>query len=221
MTQVESFLNLNIRNDVIGALTGELALWGEFSELLSEGVDSPLDLLYAIDAAIVGGLKNQMKWQAFLDSIQNLANVSIQQSEYKGTTLHQVSLPPEDPTVTVHYGYLKNLFLVSFSDERSKSVVDNAARGGATPAFKRIFKKLAADPVIFLQLKLDKLLPAVMASGNLSEEATAQLSEVGPLIGSLSVKQNEAWLKVGTASAEGAIETYGRIASAIAPTVVR
>jgi hypothetical protein len=219
IAQVEAFLNVNIKNDVIGALTGEIAVWGNFTELMQEGIHSPVDLLYAIDAAIVGGLKYEAKWRAFLDSIQNLANMPIQQYDYKGTTLHQLSFPPDDPTVTVRYGYLKNLFLVSFSDERFETIVDNAQKGAAVPAFKKTFKRFAANPVIFLQLKPEKLLPVVMKAGKLSADATRRLEAVGPVVGSIAVKGNEAWLRLETLSDEAAIEACGRIASALAGTV--
>ncbi|MCZ6680195.1 MAG: DUF3352 domain-containing protein [Candidatus Poribacteria bacterium] len=225
IAQVEALLNLNIKTDVVGALTGEVALWGTFTEGMAEDVHSLTDLLYEMDAAIIVALRSQAKWRTFLDSIQNLANMPIQQYDYKGTMLHQVSLPPEDPTMTVRYGYVKDLFLVSFSDERFELVVDNASAGRAVSTFKKKFKALPADPVIFLQLKLDKFLMAILASGEesirLSADATKRLGEIGPLVASVSVKQNEAWLKVGTMSAEEPIETYGKLASAIAPAIIR
>ena len=224
IAQIEAFLNLNIKNDVVAALTGEFALWGRFAEEMGEDIGSPTDLLYEIDAAIVAGLKSQLKWKTFLDSIQNLVNVPIQQYDYKGTTLHQVSLPPEDPTMTVRYGYVNNLFLVSFSDERFESAVDGASSGRTVPAFRQVLKGLPTHPVFVLQLKLDKLLPALIASGEkgikLSAEAIRRLRGMGPLVASISVVQNEAWLKIGTVTSEEGLEVYGRLASAIAPVII-
>ncbi len=223
IAQIEALLNLNIKNDVLGALTGEIAVWGQFTKGMSGKPKSPMDLLYEIDAAIVAGLKNPSKWKTFLDSIQNLVNIPIQQYQYKGTTLHRVSLPPETPTLTVSYGYVKNLFLVSFSDKRFESVVDNASAGRAVSPFQKRFKQLPANPTLLLQLKLDKLLPVIMGSEGktLSADAMKRLGGVGPLIGSLTVNKGEAELKIEFISDEEAIETYGRLASVIVPAIAK
>jgi hypothetical protein len=225
IAQIEAFLNLNLKNDVLGALTGEIAVWGQFTGEMEEKPKSPSDFLYAIDAAIAAGLKNQPKWNAFLDSIQNLANVPIQQYNYKGTTLHRVSLLPENPTVTVRYGYVKNLFLVTFSDERFQSVVDNASKGRPVSPFKESLAHLPPAPVFLLQLKLDKFLPAIMASGEkgikLPADAIKRLQGINPFVASLFVNGGEAWLKIEIPSGEEAIETYGRLASVIAPAIVK
>jgi hypothetical protein len=200
-------------------------VWGQFPEALGVDSQSLTDLLYATDAAIVAGLKNPPKWRTFLGSMQNLANMPIQQYDYKGTTCYQISLPLEAPTVTVHYGYVRELFLVSFSNERFELVVDGASEGRAVSAFKQNLKGLPREPVMLLQLKLDKLLPIVIASGERevkpSADVTERLGEIGPLVASISVKKNEAWLKIGTISAEPAIETYGRLVSLIVPAIIR
>ena len=225
ITLVETMLNLNIKTDVLGALTGEVAVWGQFPETLGVDSQSLTDLLYATDAAIVAGLKNPSKWRTFLGNMQNLANMPIQQYDYKGTTCYQISLPLEVPTVTVHYGYVRELFLVSFSNERFELVVDGASKGRAVSGFEQNLKGLPGEPVMLLQLKLDKLLPIVIASGERevkpSADVTERLGEIGPLVASISVKKNEAWLKIGTISAEPAIETYGRLVSLIAPAIIR
>ena len=223
VAEVERLLNLDIENDIVGALTGEIALWGNFGDKI-ESIDTPIDLFYEIDAAIVAVLKNPAKWHTFLDSIQNLANLSIQQYDYNGTILHQLPFPPNNPTVTINYGEVKNLFLVSLSDERFESVVDNASTGPAVKGFKKRLKALPADPILILQLKLDQFLPTLMASGEdgiqISPHLIQQLQGMEPLLASISVKGNEAWFKVGIASEE-MVEVLGKIASVIAPAIVK
>jgi hypothetical protein len=174
------------------------------------------------DVAIVIGLKNRVKWNTFLDSIQSIANLSIQQYEYKGTTLHQLPLPPAAPTITARYGQIKNLFLIGFSDERLESVINNTLTEQAESAFEKRIKLLPANPIFLFQLKLDRVLLAVIAS----EEKSIQLSPDAvkrirgtDVLTSLSVKGNEVWLKIGAPS-EATIEVLGKVATLIAPTII-
>ena len=217
---IEELLNLDVEEDIVGALTGEIALWGNFSDE-PESMDALIDLV-ELDAAIVIRLKNQVKWNAFLDSIQNVVNLSIQQYEYKGTTLHQLLLPPEAPTITAHYGQIKNLFLIGFSDERLESVVNNTSTGPAANIFEKRLKRLPANPIFLLQLKLDRFLLAVMASENksiqLSSDAVQRINGTDAFA-SLSVKGNEVWLKIGIPSEE-TIEVLGKVAALIAPALI-
>ena len=217
---IEELLNLDVEEDIVGALTGEIALWGNFSDE-PESMDALIDLV-ELDAAIVIGLKNQVKWNAFLDSIQNVVNLSIQQYEYKGTTLHQLLLPPEAPTITARYGQIKNLFLIGFSDERLESVVNNTLTEQAESAFEKRIKLLPSNPIFLLQLKLDRFLLAVMASENksiqLSSDAVQRINGTDAFA-SLSVKGNEVWLKIGIPSEE-TIEVLGKVAALIAPALI-
>ena len=217
---IEELLNLDVKEDIVGALTGEIALWGNFSDE-PESMDALIDLV-ELDAAIVIGLKNQVKWNTFLDSIQSIANLSIQQYEYKGTTLHQLPLPPEAPTITARYGQIKNLFLIGFSDERLESVINNTLTEQAESAFEKRIKLLPANPIFLFQLKLDRFLLAVMASENksiqLSSDAVQHINGTDAFA-SLSVKGNEVWLKIGIPSEE-TIEVLGKVAALIAPALI-
>ena len=208
---IEQLLNLDVEEYIVGALTGEVALWGNFSESIETFVDP----------AIVIGLKNRVKWNAFLDSMQNIENLSVQQYEYKGTTLNQLPFPPEDPTITVHYGELKNLFLIGFSNERLESVVNNTLTGREASTFEGYLKSLPADPIFLSQLRLDRFLLAVIASegktSQLLPDAVQRLRGTDMLT-SLSVKGNEVWFKIGVPS-EATVEVLGKVVSLIAPTV--
>ena len=217
---IEELLSLDVEEYIVGALTGEIALWGNFSDT-PESMESLTDPVET-DVAIVIGLKNRVKWNTFLDSIQSIANLSIQQYEYKGTTLHQLPLPPAAPTITARYGQIKNLFLIGFSDERLESVINNTLTEQAESAFEKRIKLLPANPIFLFQLKLDRVLLAVIAS----EEKSIQLSPDAvkrirgtDVLTSLSVKGNEVWLKIGAPS-EATIEVLGKVAALIAPTII-
>ena len=224
IAKLEASLNLDIKNDVVGALTGEIAAWGNFPDELKK-IHDVMDLFYGMDATIGAGLKNPLKWQPLLDSVQNIANLSTQQYDYNGTILHQVSLSSNDPTMTLHYGNLKNLFFASGSDKRVEAVVDNVLTGSAMSAFQKRLKKLPATPVFVMRLKLDRFLPAVMRYGKtgsqLSTDALQRIDGMSLLFATISVKAHEAWVEVIILSEDEVIETYGRLASVIAPILVK
>ena len=209
---IEGFLNLDVEEYIVGALTGEVAAWGNFSESIETFVDP----------AIVIGLKNRVKWNAFLDSIQNIENLSVQHYEYRGTTLYQLPLPPEDPTITAHYGELKNLFLIGFSNERLESVVNNTLTGREASPFEEYLKSLPADPIFLSQLSLDRFLLAVIEAEGKSSQVlpnAAQRLRGTDMLTSLSVKGNEVWLKIGVPS-EATVEVLGKVAALIVPATI-
>jgi hypothetical protein len=114
------------------------------------------------------------------------------------------------------------LCLIGFSDERLESVINNTLTEQAESAFEKRIKLLPANPIFLFQLKLDRVLLAVIAS----EEKSIQLSPDAvkrirgtDVLTSLSVKGNEVWLKIGAPS-EATIEVLGKVAALIAPTII-
>ncbi len=208
---LEGTLNLNWEEDIIAGLTGELALsidnFAQFDPEALEALNINIDGSLEIDAADVetnGGLifnpNNLSKWNQIGNSLSNLQNTSVSQTEYKGTTVSEFSS-------NIYYGKKDGLFFLGFSEEQIYAIADGLQLK-KRPAY---LKQLPKTPTMTLQLNLPALLE-LSAGAPPDDMLIATSAEIQPLLAWVSVKENEAVLEATLSEKETPIEMLAKLA---------
>ncbi len=211
ITFMEGILNLNFKEDVIAALTGEIALSVDdltlFEPSALKSLDIELENTFEIDAANThtqGGLifasSHPQKWEQIGNSLSNLQNTSVSKTAHKDT---QVSVFASN----IYYAEKDGLSLLSFSENQMYSIIDRLhAKKKAS-----YLKMLPKTPVVVLKLNILKLLN--LMDGTLPvQDGIEKENKISPLLAWITVKKNEAVLEVTLSEKESPIEVLGILA---------
>ena len=208
---LEEILNLNLEEDIIAGLTGELALsvdnFAQFDPDALDALNINLEGTLEIDAVGVetnGGLifspNNPSKWNQIGNSLSNLQNTSVSQTEYNGTTVSEFSS-------NIYYGKKDGLFFLGFSEEQMRAIADGL-QVKKKPAY---LKQLPKTPTMFVQLNLPEALE-LSAGAPPADMLIATPEEIQPLLAWVSVKENEAVLEAALSEKETPIEVLAKLA---------
>ena len=194
---LEGLLNLNLEEDVMTGLTGELALSvPDFTRFDPQAVDNmnlEFDGTFQLDAegvetdgAIIFSPSNQMKWNQIGNSLSNLQNASMSQIDYNGTTVSGFAS-------SIYYSKLNDLFLMGFSEEQVCALVDVIKENKKLSYLKQVPK----TPVAFAQLNLARILE-VAGDGvpPPPDKVFASAEEIAPLLAWISVEGNEVLFEI-------------------------
>lgn len=211
ITFMEGILNLNFKEDVIAALTGEIALSVDdltlFEPSALKSLDIELENTFEIDAANThtqGGLiflpSHPQKWGQIGNSLSNLQNTSVSKTAHKDT---QVSVFASN----IYYAEKDGLSLLSFSENQMYSIIDRLhAKKKAS-----YLKMLPKTPVVVLKLNILKLLN--LMDGTLpGQDGIEKENKISPLLAWITVKKNEAVLEVTLSEKESLIEVLAILA---------
>lgn len=216
ITFIEGMLNLNFEEDVIAALTGEIALSVDdlslFEPSALESLNINLENSIQIDASNVstrGGIlfipNSPVKWDQMGNSLSNLQNSSISSIDYKGK---QVSIFGSN----IYYTESDGVSLLSFSEDQMYSLVDRITEKEKS----KILKHLPKSPLMFVNLNLIKLLQ--VAQDNIPVENDEEIQqELFPLFAWITVNDNVAMFEVILSDKESPIEVFAKIAPLIIP----
>ena len=218
LTFLEGLLNLNFEEDVIAALTGEIALSIDnlslFEPSALESLDINIDNSVRIDAANVhthGGIifipKKPSKWNQIGNSLSNLQNSSVSNFDYKNKKISVFGS-------NIYYAENDGLALLSFSEDQMYSLVDRIVEKKKV----RTIKRLPKSPLFFVHLNIVKLLHVLMENVHHGNEENQH--EMFPLFAWLTVDDNTAMLEVVLSDKESPIEVFGKIAPLIVPTLL-
>lgn len=208
---VEGFLNLNLEEDVMTGLTGELALSvPDFTNFDPEAVDNinlEFDGTFQLDAegvetegAIIFSPSNQMKWNQIGNSLSNLQNASMSQIDYNGTTVSGFAS-------SIYYSKINDLFLMGFSEEQVYALVDVIKENKKLSYLKQVPK----TPVAFAQLNLARILEG---TGDgvppLPDKVFVSAEEIAPLLAWISVEGNEVLFEIVLSTEEIPLEVLAK-----------
>lgn len=210
-TQLEGAMNLTFEGEMIPALTGEIALsvsdLTQFDPTVLESLEINFDGTFEIDAAGVethGGLifnsDNPLKWNQLGNSISNLQNASVSQTDYKGTVVSAFAS-------NIYYGNANGLFLLGFSEEQIYALIDSI-KEKKEPFYS---KQLPKTPTAVGHLNLARLLESINGAPP-ADVLLATSKEISPLLAWVSVKENEAVLKATLSEKEGPLEVLAKLA---------
>ena len=207
---LEGLLNLNMETDILAGLTGELALSVPDITIFNPEALSDLNLefdgTFEVDAdnAEVNGLlifnpSNRMKWNQIGNSLSNLQNASISQTDYKGVTVSGFAS-------SIYYSEIDGLFLMGFSEDQTCALID-ALKQRKKPGY---LKRLPKKPTAVLQLNLARALE-IEKGAPPAEKLLVDSKDIPLLLAWLSVEDDTASLEVTLSEKEPFIETLAKL----------
>ena len=212
ITFVEGLLNLNLEEDIMTGLTGELALsvpdFTKFDPVAVSNVNLELDGSFALDAegvetegAILFSPSHQMKWNQIGNSLSNLQNAAISQIDYNGTTVSGFAS-------SIYYSKLSDLFLLGFSEEQVCTLVDAVKKNKKSSYLKQVPK----TPVAFAQLNLARILEVATQGTPPAERMIVSTEEIAPLLTWISVENDEVVFEVLLSVEDSPLEVLAKLA---------
>ena len=207
---LEGILNLNLEEDIMVGLTGELALsvpdLTRFDPEALNGFRFEFDGAIVLDAGDVqtdGGIifnpSNRMKWNQIGNSLSNLQNASVSQTDYKGATVSEVA-------PNIYRSELDNLFLIGFSEEQVYALIDGIKQGKKPPYLKQLPK----TPTAFAQLNLARVLEIQKGSPP-TDKLLVNSKQIPLLLAWLSVEDDAALLEMTISEEETLIEVLAKL----------
>ena len=207
---LEGFLNLNLEDDIIPSLTGELAI--SVHDLKQFDPNSLVDLEIEFDGGLTidaGGIETQgilifnsshpLKWNQLGNSISNLQNVSVSEAEYNSVTVTTYASG-------IYYAKVDGLFLFGASEEQMYAVIDEI-KNRKIPTYS---KELPNTPLAIAQLNLARVLEMEKGAPP-SERVLVDSSEIAPLLAWISIQNNEALLEARLSRKETGLETFAKL----------
>ena len=209
---MEGLLNLNLEEDVMKGLTGELALsvpdFTKFDPEAVNNVNLEFDGTFVFDAggvetegAILFSPNNQMKWNQIGNSLSNLQNASISQIDYNGTTVSGFAS-------SIYYSKLNDLFLMGFSEEQVCTLVD-AVKKNEKPSY---LKQVPKTPAAFAQLNLARILEMAGRGTPPADKVIVSSEEIAPLLTWISVEDDEVVFEVLLSLEDSPLEVFAKLA---------
>ena len=207
---LEGILNLDLEEDIVAGLMGELALsvpdLTRFDPGAVRDLKVEVDGAFTLDAGDVetkGGIifnpSNRMKWNQVGNSLSNLQNASVSQTDYKGITISGFAS-------NIYYGEIDGLFLLGFSEDQVSTLIDGIQQK-KKPSY---LKHLPELPTAFAQLNLARALE--MEKGTLpADKLLVDSKEIPLLLGWLSVEDGTALLEVKLSEKEPPIEGLAKL----------
>ena len=207
---LEGMLNLNLEEDIMVGLTGELALsvpdFTRFDPEALSGFRFEFDGAIALDAGDVetdGGIifnpRHRMKWNQVGNSISNLQNASVSQTNYKGATVSELSS-------NIFHSEVDGLFLIGFSEEQVYALIDGIKQK-KKPSY---LKRLPKTPTAFAQLNLARVLEIQNGSPP-ADKLLVDSEEMALLLAWLSVEGDAALLEVILSEEETPVEMIAKL----------
>lgn len=206
----EGLLNLDLEADIMVGLTGELALsvpdFTRFDPEALSGFRFEFDGIIELDAGDVqtdGGIifrpSNRMKWNLIGNSLSNLQNASVSQTDYKGITISGFAS-------NIYYGEIDGLFLSGFSEDQVSTLIDGIQQKKKPFYLKHLPERLTA----FAQLNLARALEMEKGTPP-ADKLLVDSKEIPLLLGWLSVEDGTSLLEVKLSEKETPIEVLAKL----------
>ena len=207
---LEGLLNLDLEEDIMAGLIGELALsvpdLTRFDPGALNNFTAVFDGTFELDAGNVetnGGIifspSNRMKWNLIGNSLSNLQSASVSQTDYKGTTVSGFAS-------NIYYSEIDGLFLMGFSEDQIYTLIDGIKRKKKPPYLKQLPK----TPSAFAQLNLARALEMEKGSPP-ADKLLVDSKEIPLLLAWLSVEDDVAMLEMTLSKKETLIEMLAKL----------
>ena len=205
---VEGLLNLDWEEGIMAGLMGELAMSiRDFTRFDPEsGFRVEFDGTFTFDenggetdGGIIFNPSNRMKWNQVGNSLSNLHNASVSQTEYKGTMVSEVAS-------TIYYGEIDGLFLMGFSEDQICALIDGVKQK-KKPSY---LKRLPKTPTAFAQLNLARALE-IEKGAPPADKLLVDSKEIPLLLAWLSVEDDTALLEMTLSEKETLIEILAKL----------
>ena len=202
----EGLLNLNLEDDIFPGLTGELAIsvhdLAEFDPSALESLEIEFDGAFSMDAGgvetqgtFIFNTSNPRKWNQLGNSVSNLQNLSVSQTDYNGIRVSTFA-------TNLHYTTVDGLFLFGTSEEQMHILIDEI-KNGKSPVY---FMQMPQTPIAIAQLNVARALGSPPP-----DRVLVNSSEISPVVARISVKDDEALLEMTLSRAETGLEALARL----------
>ena len=206
----EGLLNLNLEDDIFPSLTGELAIsvhdLAEFDPSALESLEIEFDGAFSMDAGgvetqgtLIFNSSNPLKWKQLGNSVSNLQNLSVSQTEHNEVIVSTFA-------TNIHYSTVEGLFLVGSSEEQMYAVIDEI-RNGESPDY---FMELPKTPIAIAQLNLARVLE-IEKDALPADRVLVNSSEISPTVAWISVKDDKVLLEMTLSREETGLEALARL----------
>ena len=205
----EGLLNLNLEGDVMPGLTGEIALavpdFTDFDPQALENINMEFDGNFYFDAGgvetggtIIFSPTHRVKWNQIGNSLSNLQNVSISQTDYNGITVSSVDS-------SIYYSEVNDLFLLGFSEEDVFRLVDSVKKD-TEPSY---LKQIPKTPVAFAQVNVARALE-IQKGAPPSDQVLVSSKEITPVLAWISIEDSDASFEIVLSSEQIPLETLAK-----------
>lgn len=217
ITYIEGLLNLDLNNDIISGLTGEYAIsvddLQEFEPSSIESLELESVNAFTIDASNVetnGGIiyipNSINKWNQIQNSLSNLQNISVSQTDYNGTTVSRFAS-------NIHFAKKDNVSILTFSEGQVFSILDRIENKK-----KSIFLKgIPKNPLIILHFDLFSLLETIENPLQLQDDLEEH-DEKSRILAWIVVKDNEAVLRSILSDKDTPLEVMSKLVPFLQPS---
>ena len=207
----EGLLNLDLEEDIIPSLTGEIAIsvhdLTQFDPSALENLEIEFDGTFTMDAGgvetqgiLIFNSSNPLKWNQLSNSVSNFQNISVSQTDYKGVRVSTFAS-------NIHYSKIDGLFLFGASEEQLHAIIDEIKNSKNPPYLKQMPK----TPIAVAQLNLARALE-IEKGAPPSDRVLVNSSEIAPLLAWISVKDNDVVLEARLSRKENVLETLAKLA---------
>jgi hypothetical protein len=214
--KLEDTSRLDFETEILGSLTGEIAVSANISDEIPQGVAKSIPWK---ELVVFMGLKERAKWEAAVNAIQKLTNTPTQKEyKYKGATVRKLSPPQNELFKTFGYGLTNETFIAATSTNKIQNIIDNTAAVNKSREPDNLLKQLPAPPALLLDLNLDKLLPYMLTQARVDSNSTAQMKRnLGTGEYTVSPTSDGLWMCFRIISGKNLIDSLGGIASVVMP----
>ncbi len=206
----EGLLNLNLEDDIFPSLTGEFAIsvddLAQFDPSALESLEIEFDGAFSMDAGgvetqgtLIFNSSNSRKWNQLGNSVSNLQNLSVSQTEYNGIIVSTLA-------TNLHYTTVDGLFLFGASEEEMYTVIDEI-KNGKSPVY---FAQLPKTPVAIAQLNVARAFELEKGPPP-SDRVLVNSNEISPMVMWISVKDGKALLEMSLSRKSTGLEALARL----------
>ena len=207
---LEGILNLNLEDDILPSLTGEIAIavndFTQFDPTAFGNMEANFEGTFTLDASgaetqgtLIFNASNSPKWNQLNNSISNLQNQSVSQTDHKGVTVSTFA-------TNLHYSNVDGLFLLGASEEQMYSLIDEI-QNGKSPVY---FMQLPKTSIAIAQLNLARALEMEKGAPP-ADRVIVNSSQISPLLAWISVKDDEASLQMTLSRRGTGLEALARL----------
>ena len=207
---LEGLLNLNLEEDIFPSLIGELAIsvndLAQFDPSALGSLVIEFDGASSMDAGgvetqgtLIFNASNPLKWNQLGNSVSNLQNLSVSQTDYNGVSVSTFA-------TNFHYTTVDGLFLLGTSEEQMPILIDEI-KNGKSPVY---FMQLPKTPVAIAQLNVARVFELEKGPPP-SDRVLVNSNEISPMVAWISVKDGEASLEMTLSRKGTGLEALARL----------
>ena len=207
---LEGTLNLNLEDDIFPGLTGEVAIavndFTQFDSTAFENMEANFDGTFTLDArgaetqgTLIFSASNPLKWDQLNNSVFNLQNLSVTQTDYNGVQVSTFA-------TNLHHSTVNGLSLFGASAAQMHALIDEI-RNGKSPVY---LKQMPKSPIAIAQLNLARALQ-IEKGAPPSDRVLVNSSEISLVLAWISVKAGEALLEATLSQKETGLEALARL----------